>query len=262
MLATTSSLIIAGMTVKSGTSFTVIGSIFQAKLSIWAIRFLKLASVIAFSQFGKIFNVGFPKAGTCSIQYSLQSAGIDSVHWALNVRNREYLHHVNRYKASLVCVGSLIQWAKKENLPLLHYMPDFEAFTQMDTSSSEELCYWPQLVDVPTLDKQYPNSKFIFNTRPLDKWISSINRWYNMRGKLISLDIPGLPRGVGGLDKDLINWHNWQQKNMVDYFGGENEKFIIFDIEKDNPQKLANFVGIKNMVWEKKNVNTKRPEKS
>lgn len=263
MLATTSAFLTIGMTAKAhGLSTIALSTILKARLTVCLYEISKLFLLFHLFIFNKIFNVGFPKAGTCSIQHSLECANIKSVHWAINVKNREYLHHVDRYKPSLVCIGTLIQWAKKENLPLLHYLPEFDAFTQMDVNLSQDLNYWPQFEDIPVLDQQYPGSKFIFNTRPLDRWISSVNRWYTMRRRLTDLEIPGLPKGIGGLDKHLMDWHNWHQQNMLDYFGGENEKFIIFDIEKDDPQKLAGFLGIENMVWERKNVNEKFPEKA
>lgn len=204
-----------------------------------------------------IFVIGFPKAGTSSIQYAFDCAEIKTLHWArYNLPKKEsHLGHVWRGEKPAACIGMLVKWAKQDGVPLLTYMPGYEAFTQMDVSLSERLNYWPQLEDVPILDQQYPNSKFIFNTRPIHKWISSVNRWGTLRKRLIKLDIPGLPPGAGAKDEELELWHDWHKDNMVQYFADKPGKLLVFDIENDNPQNLADFLGLKSIVWEKKNSN-------
>jgi len=211
----------------------------------------------------KIFIVGFPKAGTSSIQYALQKAKIPSIHWArYNLPNGlRHLGHLYRKGQPAASVGALIDWAKKDGIPLLSYLNDYDAFTQMDISLNKTLNFWPQLTDVPTLNEQYPNSKFIFNTRPIHKWINSVNNWGNLRKRLTRLDIPGLPSGKGDKDTHLEDWHNWHLENIKQFFTDKPDQLIVFDIENDNPKKLAKFLGIKNMVWEHKNKNTKKLKK-
>jgi len=212
----------------------------------------------------KIFVIGFPKAGTSSIEYACKCAGLKALHWAKYNLRRSEMHfcHVFRHHMPASSVGMLIKMAKEDGLPLLYYLSGFDAFTQMDVSLSDKLSYWPQLVDVPLLDQQYPNSKFIFNTRPMHKWISSVNRWGNMKQRLTRLDLPGLPKGVGSKDEELVAWNHWHMNNMLDYFTGHEEKLLVFDIENDDPIKLANFIGIQNIVWEQKNKNKRNPEKA
>ena len=208
----------------------------------------------------KIFIVGFPKAGTSSIQNALKNANISSVHWArYNLPSHlRHLGHINRFGHPAASVGVLIDWAKKDNQPLLTYLNDYDAFTQMDISLNKKLNFWPQLTDIPLLDKQYPNSKFVFNTRPIKKWISSVNRWGNLRKRLTKLEIPGLPAGKGSEDRHLEDWHNEHLEKTTRYFSDQPPgKLIVFDIENDNPKKLARFLGIKDMVWEHKNKSKK-----
>jgi hypothetical protein len=199
----------------------------------------------------KIFVVGFPKAGTTSIHYSLIKAGIKSNHWAWYNCPSD-LAYVKRFSVPAAPVGMLIKRAKEENLPLLHYLSEFDAFTQMDVSLNEELNYWPQMEDISTLDAQYPGSKFIFNDRPMEKWLKSVIHWGTLRRRLGKLDIPGLPLRVGYLNRELINWYNWHKNNMINYFKGR-DNFIIFNIENDSPQKLADFLGLESIVWSQRN---------
>lgn len=137
----------------------------------------------------KIFVIGFPKSGTTSIQESLTSAGISAIHWGVDD----------------IFVGTSIQKAKNQNKQLLSEINTYQAFTQMKTCIDKARCYWPQLVDVPLLDEQYPNSKFIFNDRNIDNWIRSLRQWNINTGpirqegqslieRIIKLDIPGLPK--------------------------------------------------------------------
>ena len=202
----------------------------------------------------KIFVIGFPKAGTTSIHDALECAGYKSVHWGIYESN-DYPVHAIRFGKNVSSVGMLIKLAKYNNLPLLYYLNNYNAFTQMDISLDKNLCYWPQLTDIPLLDKQYPNSKFIFNTRPLNKWISSVNRWGDLKLRLTKLEIPGLPYGVGSKDDELVKWHDWHKNNMIEYFKNDEDKFTIFNIEEDNPKKLANFLGLKSINFGHKNEN-------
>ena len=206
--------------------------------------------------FNRIFVVGFPKCGTSSLQASFSRLGIYSVHWADTVPpvptdtdwQEKQVNIINENSLNLVAFN--IEKAKKESLQLLSYLDKYRAFTQMD-ACFYECCYWPQLLDVPTLDEQYPTSKFIFNDRDIQKWIKSVTHWVdygqNLRDKLIKFDIPGLPKGKGKEDKELKNWYLWHKNNMIDYFKNK-DNFIVFDIEKDKPKKLGDFLGVKDFI--------------
>jgi len=198
--------------------------------------------------FSRIFVIGFPKCGTSSIHFSLEHIGIKSIHWAHN-------------PDSLIgLVGISIQKAKNEGLPLLTYLSEYAAFTQMETCINNDLCYWPQLLDVALLDEQYPGSRFIFNDRNISGWIRSVTNWNlpigNLRKRLIALDIPGLPSGVGEKDSELEDWYLWHKRNMIDYFKGK-DNFILFNIEEDSEQKLGDFLGIKDFNFYHKNASKK-----
>lgn len=197
----------------------------------------------------KIFVIGFPKCGTTSIHDSLLKSRIKSIHWG------EDWVYERPYKLDEIInglVGCLIEKAKKEKKDLLHYLDNYKAITQMEVCYNSDCCYWPQLVDVPALDKQYPNSKFIFNNRDIKNWLKSItkwkiNSWPSLRDRIKDCDLPGLPAGRGS-DEDLESWYNWHKQNMVDYFYGK-DNFIIFDIEKDAQEKLGEFLEIKDFIF-------------
>jgi hypothetical protein len=195
----------------------------------------------------KIFVIGFPKSGTTSIQESLTSAGISAIHWGVDN----------------IFVGTSIQKYKSQNKLLLSEINTYQAFTQMETCIDEHRCYWPQLVDVPLLNQQYPNSKFIFNDRNIDNWLKSLYRWNISTGpirrdgqslieRIIKLNIPGLPRGKGKTDGELKDWYIQHKNNMIDFFKNK-DNFLLFNIEIDSGEILAEFLEIQNFSWCHKN---------
>ena len=190
---------------------------------------------------------------------ALEEAGFKSIHWGWYDPPSHMPRHVVRQNKGVTLVGAMIKHAKKSGFPLLHFLNDYNAFIQMDVTLGGELNYWPQLTDVPLLDQQYPNSKFIFNTRPMDKWLSSVNRWGNLKLRLTKAELPGLPFGVGYKDEELENWHNWHKENMVSYFKDSPEKFIIFDIENDKPSILVDFLGVNTIKIGHENENKRNP---
>jgi hypothetical protein len=195
----------------------------------------------------KIFVIGFPKSGTSSIQTSLTNAGVLSIHWGKGG----------------ISVGKCIEESKEKNEPLLSKLDLYQAFTQMETCIDEHRCYWPQLVDVPLLNQQYPNSKFIFNDRNIDNWLKSLHNWNINVGpirekgeslieRIIKLDIPGLPKNKGKTDDELKSWYLQHKNNMIDFFKNK-DNFLLFNIELDSGDKLADFLEIQNFSWCHKN---------
>lgn len=206
----------------------------------------------------KIFVIGFPKCGTTSIHESIIRKGIKSIHWAEDWVYQK-AHPLEEIKKGVV--GSLIEKAKKEKKKLLSYLDKYQAITQMEVCYTKDCCYWPQLLDVPTLNEQYPNSRFIFNDRNIKKWIISItnwkiNSWPSLRERISNLDLPGLPAGVCS-DSDLEKWYNWHKDNMINYFK-DKDNFIIFNIENDPHQKLGEFLGIKNFTLSHSNKSSRK----
>jgi protein O-GlcNAc transferase len=200
----------------------------------------------------KIFVIGFPKSGTTSMYTSLTLAGIPSIHWSTD----DFLPIKTPNE---IIVGISIQKSKYQSKPLLSELNNYQAFTQMEVCIDEKRCYWPQLVDVPLLYQQYPNSKFIFNDRNIDNWLRSLCRWNISAGpirqkgeslieRIIRLDIPGLPKNKGKTDEELKYWYVQHKNNMMDFFKNK-DYFLIFNIELDSGDKLAEFLEIQNFSW-------------
>jgi len=108
----------------------------------------------------KIFQIGFNKCGTVSLWILFKHNAkplISSVHW-------------DDCKLALS-----IQKNLEQNKPLLSDYEDFTFFSDMEAVFYDN--GYPVIIEgykyYNILDTQYPNSKFILNTRDIDKWIIS-----------------------------------------------------------------------------------------
>ena len=96
----------------------------------------------------KIFCIGLNKTGTISLHESLTTLGFRSHHWG--------------GPATRIAVERAI----REDVPLLTYLPEADTYSDIQRLS----------VSFDQLDVQYPSSRFILTTRPVDDWIDSRRR--------------------------------------------------------------------------------------
>lgn len=93
----------------------------------------------------KIFCIGLNKTGTISLHHALQTLGYRSLHWGGPSVNDRILESL------------------AEGRPLLESVPDYDAYSDIAVLSKR----------FATLDVQYPGSRYILTTRPVDAWIES-----------------------------------------------------------------------------------------
>jgi hypothetical protein len=86
------------------------------------------------------------------------------------------------------------------------------------------------------LNDQYPNSKFILNTRNIENWIAS--RIIHYGEKYMSL-IEKIYNTKDILKVWRQQWND-HHNDVINYFAGKNN-LLLFDIEKDNGKKIVNF---------------------
>mmetsp|Transcript_9328 Transcript_9328/g.23986 ORF Transcript_9328/g.23986 Transcript_9328/m.23986 type:complete len:346 (+) Transcript_9328:595-1632(+) len=128
--------------------------------------------------------VGFPKTGTSSITRFFQCAGLVTTHWGCKTPQASCAQclYDNRAAGRPLFAGC----NPGGKTPV-------DAWCQLDSSwppgigpgkrhqwpgqHVEGLCYWPQLFVLPELAEAFPNATWILNTRPVDKWLSSMDRW-------------------------------------------------------------------------------------
>ena len=89
------------------------------------------------------------------------------------------------------------------------------------------------------LDKQYPNSKFILNTRNKQKWLKS--RINHQNGQYLSHLAKEFQLSENEMIQKWSDEWDYHHLEVISYFYEKPNKLIIFDIEKDNPVKLEKF---------------------
>ena len=169
-------------------------------------------------QFNKIFQIGFNKCGTTSIHDLFLDSGLRSVHWDKGI------------------VAQKIVYNMAHNKKMLDGIDQYDCYTDIEHMQSLS---FPLIEHYESLDKDYPNSLFILNTRPIDNWIKSR---LNHRQGLYLKEYKQASQIES--DEEIVenwktHWYN-HHKQVLEYF--ENKKnFLFFDIEKE-PEKIIEFL--------------------
>ena len=182
------------------------------------VKVINLNNVKEIKPHNKIFQIGFNKCGTTSLHQMFINSGLKSIHWdGGNIAKK---------------IHSNI----KQNKPPLNGVDKYDCYTDIENIDTNS---FPLIDYYELLDKAYPNSLFILNTRPLDNWIKS--RLNHQSGSYANTFKKVL--GVK-TDEELITiWsEQWTEHHnkAIDYFKNR-DNFIIFDIETEG-DKLTEFL--------------------
>tara|TARA_R110000868_G_scaffold378996_1_gene644668 strand:- start:314 stop:2431 length:2118 start_codon:yes stop_codon:yes gene_type:complete len=182
------------------------------------VKVINLNNVKVIKPYNKIFQIGFNKCGTTSLHQMFIESGLKSVHWDGGKIAKKIDSNIKQSKSPLNGVNEYDCYIDIENL---------------GTNSFPFIKYY----DI--LDRAYPNSLFILNTRPLSNWAQS--RLNHQRGGYANMFKKVL--GVK-TDEELITiWtEQWTEHHnkVVDYFKNR-DNFITFDIETEG-DKLVDFL--------------------
>lgn len=169
----------------------------------------------------KVIGIGLPKTGTSSLAVSLSNNNIPTIHFG-SPECEEVVQKMYRgiYK--------------------------FDIFKKYKGITNAFEMVFPQV------DKEYPNSKFIYTVRDKDSWIVSIeNHWKkmvaNQRVLPMSIHHHLITFGTYMFNKDRFSFVYDTHYNMVkDYFKGRENDVLIIDITKDNKYvyKVCDFLNI------------------
>lgn len=198
----------------------------------------------------KIFLIGFNKCGTKTFHHVFQKNGYRSVHcrtiWAK------------------LTGGKTIAERMADNLsagkPVLSGIEGFDIYGDLihltKTRLIEANAFFKEI------DAQNPGSYFIFNDRPVEHWIAS--RLKHEAGPYGSL----LDRYMAVMkmtkEQAVAHWretYDTQKANVLEYFG-DNPRFMIFNIEEDDPARLNTFLAGSYALdvshWQQKGSSEKR----
>lgn len=169
----------------------------------------------------RLFCLGFPKTGTCSIQGALEKVGLKVAH----------------SNATHGRVAQLLYLAHYEGRNPMYHLP-YQAIVHPSVCvPRKRLNYWPQmdLELLQSLRDHNPNAIFCLNTRKPKHLRDSIERWRDQGERYLNTEIPGLPAGTG-TGKEIAIWITWHWDRMRKFFNGD-PNFIEIDIENGDQCK-------------------------
>ncbi|WP_025007224.1 sulfotransferase family protein [Marinilabilia salmonicolor] len=171
--------------------------------------------------YNKIFCIGLNKTGTTSLHDAFLKLGIQSVH--CNEKNGRH-------------IKPIIKDNYESGNKLLQGIEHYDAYSDWNIPSTNHLFI--------ELDKQYPNSKFILNTRDMNSWIKSREKHVKRIKNLDKLqekypDNPWYNIDKNAWEEEFRNHH----KKVLDYFANRKDDLIVFDVTNgDSWEKLCNFL--------------------
>ena len=174
------------------------------------------------SKYNKIFVIGLNKTGTMTIHYLFESNGFKALHWCIPSDPK--------YKRNSVEESVIYNLKNNNNLLDKELDEKFQVFSDIQNLST----------NFKLLDKQYPNSLFIYNYRNVNSWILSrlnhsrgnyLNYWrkYNKKRHLSDTEVI----------EEWINLHRTHHEKVMNYFKN-NKNIIYYNIEEESLEQFIN----------------------
>lgn len=188
-----------------------------------------------------IILIGLPKSGTTSFQKLFELLGYNSVH---------QLTPDNQY------ISSIVKKNKENNKHLLTGLHNYQCITQLDACIPDKICYWPQITDYKQLYYENKDSIFILNKRNPVNLLKSFKTWNGLLSRLYKYN----PEIVSEkTDEGFILFVEKFYNDVITFFNSEpHSKFIVYDIENDNIEKLKTYIDIKHIqTFPKENISNK-----
>jgi hypothetical protein len=178
----------------------------------------------------KIFQIGFNRCGTVSLWQYFAKCGIPGVHWERGDLARSIYH---QYRA---------------NTKLLTNYSDVVFFSDMESDiviDGKPNWIYAHVDYYKVLDAQYPDSKFILNTRNVEDWIKSRSHFFMTPGgdKAEYLNYAKIvhktdTQGVHNLWRKQWEDHH---KDVKEYFASRPKDLLVYNIDTDDSSKLLAF---------------------
>lgn len=179
----------------------------------------------------KIFIIGFNKTATRSLDKFFKGNKLLTVHHDKN-RLAKVLERNTMLGKKLLSSGTTRYGRKYEELIV---------FSDMTNAATlqESMHYYKGL------DKDYPGSKFILNIRDTESWITS--RFKHADGQLYRnhlefLNLKDDEQGREILKQVYSKMHNDHHKDVFNYFKDRKHDLVVFDIHKDDINKIIEFL--------------------
>jgi hypothetical protein len=174
-----------------------------------------------------IFIIGFNKTATTSLHAFFAGNGFPSVHWDRGRLARRMVEN---------CL---------DDRPILDgYDREFRVFSDMQAQSSRIRIEANQFFRV--LDRDYPGSFFIFNTRDLGKWLSSRSANFITPHGATNLELEMRRLNATDPQEALQLWvrERTEFEAEVRRYFRHNPKFLAIDIsDPDLPHRISRLIG-------------------
>lgn len=172
-------------------------------------------------QIVRVFQIGFNKCGTTSIHATFEKAGHRSLHWKKGEIAKTFYNRKRNNKHLI---------PKRWNNVVL--------FSDME--DHEKGLYAYMLFKI--LDRQYPGSKFILNTRNREKWIESRKSHRKKRSNYLNID---KKRRAKSTESIITLWkQQWDahHSDVLSYFKSRPQDLLVLDIENSDGTELDRFL--------------------
>jgi len=183
-----------------------------------------------FSPEPKLFFIGFNKCGTKTLTFFLWRNGYNAAH----TKTRAPYRCLRRFLAKII--DKNVRSGRPVLAGLLRYQVFSDLVYTTANCSIEANAYFREF------HRDHPDAYFVFNDRPLDNWIRSRVAHVNRRTGSF-LDRQAMALGLSE-DDTIARWREMYTRHkseVLDYFRG-NPRFMIFNIEHDQPESLVEFL--------------------
>jgi hypothetical protein len=171
----------------------------------------------------KIFIIGFNKTGTKTLHSFFKANKIKSIHW--------HGGKIARRMVDNAMAGKRL---------LRGYDRKYRVFSDM-IWLTQRVCVEGNAF-FRIMDRDYPGSAFIYNTRDEDAWLKS--RQQHARGTFLADFMKSM--NTESEEEAIAAWRETRRRfeaHMFAYFKGRND-LLVYDITKNGPQDIIEFLGL------------------
>lgn len=202
-----------------------------------------------------IIVMGMMKAGTTSI-YGYFNCGIEP--GSAELSHYDCKPGNDPQEIGMSCGKRMRRNLTKNKKPAFHTMDHFTLYAEIDAQENNGGMTLPQLSYLEEIYDNFPEATWILNLRDAKSWLSSINRWKDLRQRFIDNPYPPLlPKGKGESDAEMIEFY-MAQAEQIRRFCGKHPSITLVEVQIDSEsagQVMEDAFGISKQCWGNRNAN-------
>lgn len=166
------------------------------------------------------FQIGFRKCGTTSLWRFFEENGIPAVHFDKGNLARRMRENINAGRRVLD-----------------GYDERYQAFTDMEFTDPTD--YFEGFKCYREMMRDYPDAKFILNTRDRRRWLRSMRRWALYKDRMAYVSNRYGTTNLGQFSAALSRDREVHHREVVATVPAS--RLLVFDVERDPPERLSRF---------------------